>query len=118
MQFIDSFEQYWPLLLVSIWLAYKWWNSKKVLALLPTLKQSGATLVDVRSAGEFAMANAPGTTNIPLNELGSRLSEIPKAQPVVVCCASGTRSGMAKLLLQKNGYKQVHNIGRWNNLLN
>jgi len=36
---------------------------------------------------------------------------------VVLCCASGTRSGMAKLLLKKNGYPRVFNIGRWSNLL-
>jgi phage shock protein E len=48
--------------------------------------------------------------------LGSRLNEIPKDKPVVVCCASGSRSGMAKLLLLKNGYRNVHNIGNWSNL--
>ena len=71
-------------------------------------------LVDVRSTGEFASRNAPGTINIPLTELSRRLGEIPKSSPVVLCCASGTRSGMAKLLLIKNGYKNVHNIGTWN----
>jgi rhodanese-related sulfurtransferase len=34
-----------------------------------------------------------------------------------VCCASGTRSGMARLLLKKNGYQNVHNIGTWSKLL-
>ncbi|MFZ4480294.1 MAG: rhodanese-like domain-containing protein [Rhodoferax sp.] len=85
--------------------------------MLPELKRGGATFVDVRSAGEFASANAPGTINIPLQELGSRLREIPKSSPVVLCCASGTRSGMAKLVLRKNGYLNVHNIGTWSKLL-
>ncbi|HPW82984.1 MAG TPA: rhodanese-like domain-containing protein, partial [Rhodoferax sp.] len=70
-----------------------------------------------RSPGEFASGNAPGTINIPLSELGSRLGEIPSSSPVVVCCASGTRSGMAKLLLKKNGYTRVHNIGTWSKFL-
>lgn len=74
-------------------------------------------LIDVRSAAEFANGNAPGTINIPLQQLGSRLNEIPKNSPVVLCCASGTRSGMAKLLLKKNGYQQVLNIGVWANFL-
>jgi rhodanese-related sulfurtransferase len=103
---------------LGLWFAYKWWNSKRVIAMLPELRKSGATFVDVRSAGEFASGNAPGTINIPLQELGSRLSEIPKSLPVVLCCASGTRSGMAKLLLKKNGYPQVHNIGTWSKFLN
>ena len=111
------FEQYWPLLALALWFAYKWWNIQRVVAMLPTLKEKGAVFVDVRSAGEFAGGNAPGTINIPLSELGSRLNEIPNSTPVVVCCASGTRSGMAKLLLRKNGYREVHNIGTWGKLL-
>ncbi len=102
---------------LGLWFAYKGWNSKRVIAMLPELKRSGATFVDVRSAAEFAGANAPGTINIPLQELGRRLGEIPKSSPVVLCCASGTRSGMAKLMLRKNGYLNVHNIGTWSKLL-
>ena len=99
-----------------LWWAYKWIRAKQIKSDLPKLKAAGASLVDVRSVGEFAHANAPGTLNIPLSELGSRLNEIPKDKPVVVCCASGSRSGMAKLLLLKNGYRNVHNIGNWSNL--
>lgn len=110
-------QQYWPLMLLALWFGYKWWSAKKVVALLPELKKNGALLVDVRSAAEFAGASAPGSVNIPLPELGSRLKEIPTTAPVVLCCASGTRSGMAKLVLRKNGYGQVFNIGKWTNLL-
>ncbi|PUE37754.1 rhodanese-like domain-containing protein [Limnohabitans sp. Hippo4] len=109
-------KEYWPFVLLILWWTYKWWHAKQVKSELPVLKSAGATLVDVRSVGEFANANAAGTVNIPLSELSSRLNEIPKDKPVVVCCASGTRSGMAKLLLLKNGYRQVHNIGNWSNL--
>ena len=117
MNFVEFFKQYWPFMALALWFGYKWWNSKRVVAMLPELKRNGAVLVDVRSAGEFAGAHAPGTVNIPLGELGSRLNELPKTTPVVLCCASGTRSGMAKMLLKKNGYSQVHNIGTWNKFL-
>jgi rhodanese-related sulfurtransferase len=117
MNLFEVFKQYWPFMALGLWLAYKWWNSKRVIAMLPDLKKNGAVFVDVRSPGEFATGNAPGTINIPLGELGSRLSEIPKTSPVVLCCASGTRSGMAKLLLRKNGYSRVHNIGTWTKFL-
>jgi rhodanese-related sulfurtransferase len=110
-------QNYWPFLALGLWFAYKWWNSSRVVAMLPALKERGASLVDVRSAAEFASANAPGTINIPLQELGSRLAEISKDKPVVLCCASGTRSGMAKMVLKKNGYRDVYNIGTWSKFL-
>jgi rhodanese-related sulfurtransferase len=102
---------------LALWFGYKWWNSRRVVAMLPELRKSGATLVDVRSAAEYANAHAPGTLNIPLSELGSRLGEIPRTVPVVLCCASGSRSGMAKMVLRKNGYPNVYNIGTWRKLL-
>ena len=114
---MELVKQYWPFLALAAWFGYKWWNSRKVVGMLPELKKNGAMLVDVRSPAEFASGNAPGSVNIPLPELGSRLGEIPKSAPVVVGCASGTRSGMAKLLLKKNGYTQVHNIGTWTQFL-
>lgn len=111
------FEKYWPFVALVLWFGYKWWSAKRVLAMLPELRKEGATLLDVRSAAEFASANAPGTINIPLQELGRRLTEIPKATPVVLCCASGTRSAMAKMMLKKNGYQRVYNIGTWRKFL-
>lgn len=112
------FTANWPLLALVAWFAFKWWSSKRVVAMLPALKAQGATLVDVRSAAEFAAGNAPGTINIPLGDLGSRLADIPKTAPVVLCCASGTRSGMAKMVLLKNGYQDVYNVGTWGKLMN
>lgn len=115
---MEFVKNYWPILLIICWFGYKWWNAKKIIAMLPRLKERGATLVDVRSPGEYSMGHAPGTRNIPLQELGKRLGEIPKSSPVVLCCASGSRSGMAKMLLKKNGYKEIYNIGPWNKFLN
>lgn len=114
---MDLLKNYWPFLALGVWFAYKWWNARRVIAMLPQLKKDGATFVDVRSVAEFSSGNAPGTINIPLPELGSRLAEIPKSAPVVLCCASGSRSGMAKLVLKRHGYPTVYNIGTWGKLL-
>ena len=46
-------EQYWPLLALAAWFGYKWWNSRRVVAMLPELKIKGALLVDVREEDEF-----------------------------------------------------------------
>jgi rhodanese-related sulfurtransferase len=116
MDIITTIKEQWPLVALMAWFGYKWWNSRRVVRMLPALKAKGAVLVDVRSAQEFAAGQAPGTVNIPLPELGSRLSEIPRHAPVVLCCASGTRSGMAKMLLRKNGFSEVHNVGAWTKL--
>ncbi len=110
---MEIFKNYWPIAMISLWFLYKWWNSKKIIAMLPELKKQGALFVDVRSQVEFAAANAPGTINIPLQQLKDRLNEIPKNAPIVLCCASGTRSGMAKMVLKKSGFDQVYNIGTW-----
>jgi phage shock protein E len=114
---MQIFNNYWPIVIISLWFLYKWWNSKKIIAMLPDLKKEGALFLDVRSQGEFASGNAPGTINIPLPELKNRLNEIPRNSPVVVCCASGTRSGMAKMLLKRSGFRQVYNIGTWTKFL-
>ncbi len=110
-------QDYWPMVALALWFGYKWWSARRVMALLPKLKGEGAILLDVRSEAEFASGNAPGTRNIPLNALGRHLGSIPKTSPVVVGCASGTRSGMAKLMLKKNGYQRVYNIGAWRNFM-
>jgi phage shock protein E len=113
---MDFFEQYWPILALALWFAYKWWAAKQVVRMLPELRQNGAVFVDVRSAAEFASGNAPGSINIPLNELPSRLAELSKDRDVVVFCASGSRSGMAKMMLKTKGYKKVYNAGTWGNV--
>ena len=109
-------EQYWPIIALALWFGYKWWSAKQVVRMLPELRKNGAVFVDVRSAVEFASGNAPGTINIPLPELGSRLAELPKDRDVVLCCASGSRSGMAKMMLRAKGFAKVHNAWTWGNL--
>ena len=116
MDLLNTLKEQWPIFALIASFRYKWWNSRRVVRMLPALKAKGAALVDVRSAQEFAAGQAPGTVNIPLSELGSRLKEIPRNAPVVLCCASGTRSGMAKLLLRKNGFSDVYNVGAWTKL--
>lgn len=114
---VEILQQNWPVLLLLAWFGHKWWSARRVRGLLPQLRQQGAVLVDVRSVAEYASAHAPSTLNIPLPELGSRLAEVPRGVPVVVCCASGSRSGMAALLLRKHGYAPVYNAGSWNTLV-
>ena len=73
--------------------------------------QAGATVVDVRSEAEFRGGSYRGAINVPLSALSQGLSRIPKDRPVVVYCASGSRSAMAARILRKAGYPDVSNAG-------
>lgn len=71
------------------------------------------TIIDVRTPGEFMGGNVAGSINIPLNEIPQRLSEIQDMpQPIILCCASGARSGQAAMFLQNNGIN-CKNGGSW-----
>ena len=73
--------------------------------------RAGATVVDVRSEAEFRGGAYRGAINVPLRALASRLDRIPKDRPVVVYCASGSRSAMAARVLRRSGYADVSNAG-------
>jgi rhodanese-related sulfurtransferase len=73
-----------------------------------------ATIIDVRTPGEFMMGNVKGSINIPLNEVSSRIQEFKNIEGnVVLCCASGGRSDQATMFLQQNGLSNVYNGGGW-----
>jgi rhodanese-related sulfurtransferase len=71
----------------------------------------GHLLLDVRTAEEFAQGHIPGAVNISVQELGDRLSEVPRDEPVVVYCRSGNRSATAAQLLRDAGYTAVFDLG-------
>ncbi len=73
----------------------------------------GATIIDVRMPFEFTAGNAPGSINIPLNEVPQRIEEFKAmSQPLVLCCASGNRSGQASAFLGGLGIESI-NGGSW-----
>ncbi|HEY5955897.1 MAG TPA: rhodanese-like domain-containing protein [Polyangiaceae bacterium] len=77
--------------------------------------QKGALLLDVRTAAEFSSGHVAGAKNIPVQELATRISELPsKSQAVVVYCRSGGRSAAAASMLRQVGY-QVHDLGAMSN---
>lgn len=82
-------------------------------ARIAELKAKGAQLVDVRTRAEFASGHAAASINIPLDQLENRLAELDRARPVLVCCATGSRSAHAKSILEASGFTDVHNAGPW-----
>lgn len=76
----------------------------------PTLPRDGSvTLLDVRTAEEFATGNINGFVNIPVDELRKRAGELDKNKPVYVICQSGLRSYIAARILAGRGF-EVYNF--------
>lgn len=75
--------------------------------------QTGAAhqLIDVRTPEEFATGHIAGAVNIPVEELGGRLDEVNKDQPVVVYCRSGNRSAQAASILESAGHTGIYDLG-------
>jgi rhodanese-related sulfurtransferase len=69
--------------------------------------QNGAYVVDVRTQEEWNDFHAPNTTLIPLDQLPSRLNEIPRDREIVVVCRSGNRSQQGRAILLDAGFQQV-----------
>jgi len=75
--------------------------------------ESNATIIDVRSPGEFMGGHVAGSINIPLGEVPARVDEIRNMkQPLILCCASGNRSGQATQFLKQHGV-DCTNGGSW-----
>ena len=71
------------------------------------IKEKQGTIVDVRTPQEFMGGHVAGSINIPVQELTVRMNEIKDLKtPLVLCCASGGRSGMAHgFLTQQEAYE-------------
>lgn len=83
---------------------------------IPELLRGGAQVIDVRSRDEFASGHATGSRNIPLSDLEQGAKTLDPKQWIIVCCASGTRSAIARRSLQRSGFTKVLNGGSWRNL--
>lgn len=88
-----------------------WFSTKNETRPHRELVRNGALLLDVRTPDEFSGQHIPGATNIPVDQLPARISELgPTSRPIVVHCRSGARSARAAGMLRAAGY-EVHDIG-------
>jgi phage shock protein E len=76
------------------------------------IKSGKATVVDVRTPSEFMGGHVKDSINIPLQEIPTRIEELKKMDNVVLCCASGNRSGQATAYLKQQGIA-CENAGSW-----
>ena len=58
----------------------------------------------MRTPAEVANGKIPGFSNIPLDSLRERLSELDRSKPVYVTCQVGLRGYLAVRILLQNGF--------------
>jgi phage shock protein E len=85
-------------------------------AQITAFKEKNAIIIDVRTYEEFAGGHIQNSKNIPLQIIESKINDIKKLnKPVIACCRSGNRSGMASRILNRNGIECI-NGGSWQSL--
>jgi rhodanese-related sulfurtransferase len=91
--------------------------SKATQETIQPLVSSKSIVVDVRTVEEWnGYGHSDCSINIPLPELESRMKELKGYDKVVLVCRSGNRAGKAKDLLEASGFRQVENLGAWQNI--
>jgi len=77
----------------------------------------GAVVIDVRGPQEYAGGAIPGSENIPLGSIPTKIKQIKSLEiPVICVCASGMRSGTAKAQLKAAGV-DAYNGGPWTKMI-
>ncbi|MBS1196543.1 MAG: rhodanese-like protein [Proteobacteria bacterium] len=77
-----------------------------------------ATIIDVRTPEEFAAGHIPGAVNIPVDRIESGIASIKglgKDKQILLYCRSGRRSAIAKEILEKQGFRKIHDGGGMEN---
>lgn len=69
--------------------------------------QQGALFLDVRGTDEWNQAHIPNSISIPLDELASRLIELPRDKEIVVVCLLGKKSREGAIILVEAGFSKV-----------
>ena len=76
------------------------------------MDKPGTVIVDVRESDEWRQGHIPKAVAIPRGFLELRIEEkVPDHKtPVILQCASGTRSLLAARALRELGYENVYNM--------
>jgi NADPH-dependent 2,4-dienoyl-CoA reductase/sulfur reductase-like enzyme/rhodanese-related sulfurtransferase len=71
---------------------------------------TNALLIDVRNPYEFDAGHIPGAINIPLDDMRTRMHELPTNQPIYLYCQAGLRGYLAQRILVQNDFHAVKNL--------
>ena len=80
----------------------------------------GATMLDVRTPGEFGKGHLMCAQNVDVmaNDFRQRVEELglDPSKPVYLYCRSGNRSGQAAKILRQMGFVEAFNVGSFDAL--
>lgn len=68
------------------------------------LSRESVVVLDIRKSEDFAKAHLEGALNIPMAEIGQRITEIPMDQEIAVICYSGQSASQTAGVLKMAGY--------------
>lgn len=70
-------------------------------------------VIDVRTEAEWNSGHVEGAILIPYDVIGEKIKAVAKdkSKRIYLYCRTGRRSGIAKGALEKLGYKDVVNLG-------
>ena len=74
---------------------------------LGPLVKAGHQVIDVRSEEEFREEHVKGALNIPVDQVGVRVSELGPPAKIIVYCRSGMRSRRAAQILRAAGFDVI-----------
>lgn len=76
------------------------------------INREDAMVLDVREPAEWSKGHIPNARHIPLGQVAQRIGELDKfkSKPIIVSCATGSRSGSVCGTLRKAGFEKVFNL--------
>ena len=86
--------------------------------LIKKIKDGKIILVDVRTPEEYGSGHLKYSKNIDYKkeDFNAQINKLDKNKPVYLYCRTGNRSGKSVDILKKLGFKNVYNIGGFDNL--
>jgi rhodanese-related sulfurtransferase len=74
---------------------------------IPAVDWNRFYIVDARDVAQYRKEHIPGAVNIEWRQVLARHSQLPKDQPILIYCNTGTLSAQAGFALRVAGYDHV-----------